>query len=331
MTIFGSDVSHYDSSDSRTMFSDGIVFQTHKAGGDATDNELAAWWSYVKSYRPGVLLGAYWVLYPGSPMTRADAFIARLNGACPGWKDGPFILQVDCEKWNGNADTVPSVSDINTFCDRLVQQMPKLNPIVYAPKWVYGDKVSGLRYPIWASAYVNGAGRYRDLYPGDGAKQWNAYGGRGPSILQFSSTATIGGQTTSDVNAFRGTLDQMVALLAPGWKKAEEPEMELTDKTGDGTYPNRTVADFFGDFWKLRDPLTGDAKAKALSPNSPIGQLLALPAKIDALTSAVAGVPAEVLEALGKDDLNEAAAALRSVFGDERAAALGALLSTPAS
>ena len=37
MTIFGSDVSHYDATDTRAMFSEGIVFQTHKAGGDAPD------------------------------------------------------------------------------------------------------------------------------------------------------------------------------------------------------------------------------------------------------------------------------------------------------
>lgn len=195
----------------------GIDFITHKAGGDAVDTELPAWWDHVHAYRPEVLLGAYWVLYPGNPGGRADAFIARLDSACPGWRDGPFILQADCEQWNGDPSTVPTITQINAFCDRLAARAPKLNPIAYVPAWVYGDKVSALRYPIWSSRYVTGSGSFKSLYPGDSSSRWAAYGGKTPSILQYTSSATIGGQTTCDANAFRGTLPQLIQLLAPGW------------------------------------------------------------------------------------------------------------------
>lgn len=179
---------------------------------------MGAWWRNAEQVRAsGILLGAYWVLYPGNPAGRADTFLARLDAQCPGWRDGPFILQADCEQWGGNPATVPGISEINAFCDRLVERMPKLNPVVYAPKWVYGDRVSALRYPIWASSYVIGAGHFLDLYPGDGAKQWAPYGGKSPSILQYTSSATIGGQTTCDANAFRGTPTQLHQLIAPGW------------------------------------------------------------------------------------------------------------------
>jgi hypothetical protein len=291
MTIFGSDVSHYDKSDTRAMFSDGIVFQTHKAGGDAVDAELGAWWNLVKGHRPDVLLGAYWVLYPGSPSARADSFIARLDSQCPGWRDGPFILQADCEKWNGDDSTVPPVSQINAFCDRLAERLPKLNPIVYAPEWVYGSKVSALRYPLWASSYVTGAGTARHLYPGDSSWRWDRYGGREPSILQFTSSATIGGQSTCDANAFRGSLADLIALLAPGWvpkpPPVKESTMELTDKTGNDTYPNRTVENFFADFWGWRDVVTGDPKATAPKAGSPLAAWIALPGQVAALAAAV--------------------------------------------
>lgn len=220
MTIFGADLSHFDAPDARAMYAAGLDFMTHKAGGDANDAEIGMWWGHMEPYGEtggGMLLGAYWVLYPGSPATRADAFIARLDATCPGWRDMPFILQADCEQWNNDPNTVPTISEINAFCDRLAERMPLLNPVVYAPKWVYGSSVAALRYPLWASAYVNGSGGFEALYPGDGSSLWDAYGGRTPSILQYSSSATIGGQTTCDADAFRGTLAELTALVAPGW------------------------------------------------------------------------------------------------------------------
>jgi hypothetical protein len=228
VTIFGADLSHFDAPDARAMYADGIDFMTHKAGGDANDAEIGTWWGHMEPYGEtggGMLLGAYWVLYPGSPAIRADAFIARLDATCPGWRDMPFILQADCEQWNSDPGTVPSISEVNAFCDRLAERMPLLNPVVYAPKWVYGSSVAALRYPLWASAYVTGSGSFEALYPGDGSSLWDAYGGRTPSILQYSSSATIGGQTTCDADAFRGTAAELTALVAPGW----DIDMPLTD------------------------------------------------------------------------------------------------------
>lgn len=217
MTLYGWDLSHYDGPDARRAIDEGFTFFTHKAGGDAIDAELDDWWNLMKGYRDRVMLGAYWVLYPGSPVARADAFLARLDAACSGWRDRPFILQADCEKWGGDPGTVPGRAEIEAFCDRLKTRMPKLTPIVYGPKWVYGNSLAGLSYPLWASSYVGGSGVASKLYPGDGASGWNAYSGQTPLILQFSSSATIAGQTTCDANAFRGTLTQLQTKLAPGW------------------------------------------------------------------------------------------------------------------
>lgn len=227
-TIFGWDLSHYDAPDSRRAVDEGISFFTHKIGGDGNDGEAASWWSYMKSYRDRVMLGGYWVLYPGSPAARADAFLSRLDSQCPGWRDAPFILQADCEKWGGNPGTVPSRSEIEAFCDRLRAKMPKLMPVVYGPKWVYGNGLAGLSYPLWASSYVGGSGSVSKLYPGDGASGWNRYSGQTPLILQFTSSATIAGQTTCDGNAFRGTLDQLQAKLAPGWATDGGNDMAVT-------------------------------------------------------------------------------------------------------
>jgi len=235
MTIFGWDMSHYDAPSIGSAVRDGISFLTHKAGGDANDAELDDWWAGVRNLGDGVLLGAYWVLYPGTPVTRADQFLARLDASCPGWRDRPFILQVDCEKWGGKQSTVPSKAEIQAFCDRLVDRMPKLRPTVYAPKWVYGDSLKGLPYPLWASSYVSGSGSFKALYPGDGSSRWGAYSGQTPAILQYTSSATIGGQTTSDANAFRGTIQQLKALVAPGW---EDDLPSIDDLLGADKIPN---------------------------------------------------------------------------------------------
>lgn len=228
MTIFGWDMSHYDAPDIGNAIEQGISFITHKIGGDRNDPEAAVWWQDVKSERSRVLLGGYWVLRPdrwASAVTDAGMFAAQLDRVCPGWRDGPFILQADCEKWNNSESTVPSVNQINGFCDRLRAIAPKLIPIAYVPEWVYGSAVENLRYPIWASSYVKSSGSFKQLYPGDRSARWDAYGGKTPLILQYTSSATIGGQTTCDANAYRGTLAQLTAQLAPGWAREEIDDM----------------------------------------------------------------------------------------------------------
>jgi hypothetical protein len=299
MTIFGWDLSHYDAPGIGDAVSEGFSFFTHKAGGDANDTEIGTWWSGVKSLSPTkALLGAYWVLYPGSPSSKADAFLARLDATCTGWRDRPFMLQVDCEKWNNDSSTVPSKADIKSFCDRLHAKMPKLKPIVYAPQWVYGNTLSGLGYPLWASSYVSGSGKASKLYPGDSSSKWAAYSGQKPAILQFTSSATIAGQTTCDANAFRGTLAQLTALVAPGW----DDDMPLTADDlhkifyTDGLIPAPSNADSAkgNPEWTLRGALQ-DTGYNLRSIESSISSLTAL---VTALSGKIEGGSAADLAGL---------------------------------
>lgn len=170
-----------------------------------------------------MLLGAYWVLTPGSPKDKAAAFLARLDSQCPGWRQrDAFILQLDAEEWNSDPSTKPSLADCNTFCSYLAAA-GKWVPVGYLPKWVYGS-VAGFGYPVWASSYVAGSGGFKSLYPGDSSSRWASYG-KPVTILQYTSSATIGGQTTCDANAYRGTLSQLKDLVTPGWSA----DMPLTD------------------------------------------------------------------------------------------------------
>jgi GH25 family lysozyme M1 (1,4-beta-N-acetylmuramidase) len=357
--IFGLDFSHYDQvPDGARVVSEGFSFMTHKAGGDKDDPELAAWWKAMKPHRGEVLLGAYWVLYPGNPVGRADAFLARLDSQCPGWRDGPFILQVDCEIWNGDTSTKPGKADIKSFCDRLKAKMPKLRPIVYASSGQYGNSLNGLGYPLWNARYPSSsAGAAATIYEhvgGDSGSGWSSYSGQVPAIWQFTSSATIAGQTTCDANAYRGTLAALTNLLAPGW---EVDDVELNDKYGDQAWPARTLQDRLKDDAKLRDVLWGDSKgtqAAELSPASPLAKLIGVPSQLAQLADAVAqlssGQPAtaqtlnaQTLNAQTSDartlsapaDLNaladktpeEIADVLKSVLGDKAGPVAAALQS----
>jgi hypothetical protein len=227
---WGVDKSHYDpAGGTARIVAEGFGFLVHKGGGDSDDAEMGAWWNDAKGHRDDLLLGAYWVLYPGHGASAGDAFVARLDSQCPGWRDGPFILQLDCEEWGGNPATKPGLGDIRACALRLRTLAPKLVPIVYAPHWAYGDTLSGLGFPLWSSSYTSAKGTAAAIYPGDSYSGWAAYGGIVPSIAQFSSTATVAGDSTTDVNCFKGTQAQLVALLAPGWET--DMALEAADKT----------------------------------------------------------------------------------------------------
>jgi hypothetical protein len=125
---------------------------------------------------------------------------------------------------------------------------------VYAPKWCYGDALVGLSWPLWASSYVSGTGGFRALYPGDDSTRWAAYSGQTPAILQYSSSATIGGQTTSDANAYRGTLQELTTLVAPGWS-GEGDDM--------ATISQSDFNDRMDAWWSARmDPAAADNKPR---------------------------------------------------------------------
>ncbi|MGW5153771.1 hypothetical protein [Rhodococcus koreensis] len=87
--------------------------------------------------------------------------------------------------------------------------------VVYAPRWLCGDSLTG-DYDLWNSDYDgSGAPRpFRDQYQGvtDVGHGWDPISSRNPRILQFASDSTIGKQTTCDVNKFDGDLFDLIRL-----------------------------------------------------------------------------------------------------------------------
>jgi GH25 family lysozyme M1 (1,4-beta-N-acetylmuramidase) len=266
VTIFGWDASHYDwdrgPMDIAAAVRDGIAFMTHKAteGTTLRDNRYDDFAGRARGVVP--LTGAYSVNHRGDQRPQVDYFLRYLDEVSPWWRDGPFIVQLDAERWSYAAEPTPT--EVRAWCDYFVQRTGgRWQPIVYGPRWVYGDTLRGLPYRLWQSDYGSDpAVHYRTAYPGDGSSRWAAYSGQIPTILQYGSRTRIGSQNTCDANAFRGTLDQLRALVYP-----QGADMQQTEPLAYPTsVPGRTVGQVLADLQNLRDWLVGPPGAASVAP-----------------------------------------------------------------
>lgn len=217
MTTFGWDQSHYDTP---MTVRDDIDFVTHKCAEGHhfyKDNEYNA--AMTNALKLGIpVLGAYFVNHPGSISDQVDWFVSIVNAETPWWKDVPWMWQIDAEKFS-YMDREPTIAEINAFGAALQARTGSSagSIFAYAPPWLYGEKIKGLKYPLWSSNYGNNPKvRYRTAYPGDTSTRWKASNEVTATILQYGSNTTIGNQTTCDANAFRGTLDQLLNLIGKG-------------------------------------------------------------------------------------------------------------------
>jgi GH25 family lysozyme M1 (1,4-beta-N-acetylmuramidase) len=171
-------------------------------------------------------LGAYHVVRSVDVGAQVDHFLNYLNAHTPWWRDFPgWFFQADLELWK--YDRVSAATG-DQFADLLAQRTGKV-AILYASRGQYGDGLGASRdHPLWNADYAgNPTGHYRELYPGDSGRGWNAYSGQTPAIWQFSSKATIGSQPGCDANAFRGTREDFAKLI-----KASSPEDDAGDFVG---------------------------------------------------------------------------------------------------
>lgn len=318
--IYGWDASHYDNPpNAARMIEESFSFYTHKLGGDANDAEADDSWDNVRDYRDRLLVGGYWVVRPdlhSNPTADADAFLARLDDQCPGWRNGPFILQADCESWgDSSGKKKPNKAHIKAFCDRLRAKCPKLMPIVYASKGDYGDSLTGLGYPLWNARYSvsyktgTASGLYAQaLAAGSG---WGTYSGQTPAIWQFTSSATIAGQTTCDANAYRGSLAQLTALVAPGFVEDDMEPIDLLQY--DPNDPAKGIPNDFND----------KATNKTVSVRTAIYNGYSIPKKI--ADAQLPAMEARILAAIAASTQMDTAAIVQALVPPLTAAIVAAL------
>lgn len=248
----------------------------------------------------GAVPGAYHFLRSGNGAVQAQRFFNRVEDA--GGPDG-WLCVCDNEADASWATTKAFFAE----WDRLSDGHPL---IMYTGAWWWdvswrGWNGSSLTPYLWHSHYVSGAGYASTLYQLVPESWWSpGYGGwRSATILQFSSKASVAGKTC-DVNAFRGTREQLLALTTKT-KNEEVTDVEQSDKliveTGND---GRTVGQHFGDLQRMRGFLIGETGDAADVPpdGSPLARLVAAadrPAATIAMTEddriAIAGEVADQL------------------------------------
>lgn len=230
MTLYGWDLSHYDGHITATVAArakaEGIAFATHKVGegtgGDDPEDATA-----LAAFRDaGVeFLGGYHVVRSGAISPQVDALLALADRDEPWWRTYPgWFWQVDLERWS--YDQVPASTGI--AFGQLLQARTGRLVVMYASHGQYAQQLTTWDGPLWNADYTSRpAGGFAAMYPGDrwmpthgsGTASWQGgwapYSGKTPTFLQYTSSAIIAGLTTCDANAYRGTVDELRALINP--------------------------------------------------------------------------------------------------------------------
>ena len=220
MTVFGWDASDYDwdrgPMDYDAAKKDGIVFASHKATEGTTRQHKHFGTAMARARDAGIpILGAYHVVRsPRNARDEVDYCLSYVDKMVPWWSDFPFwFWQIDIEKWP--YDSVPAAEGEDVA--DIIQAQTGRVAINYASKGQYGDQLKGTSHELWNAAYgPDRVGPYREVYAGlggDKAAGWTTYSGKQNKILQFGSKTKIGSQPTCDADAFRGSLDELKALI----------------------------------------------------------------------------------------------------------------------
>lgn len=152
--------------------------------------------------------------------------------------------QVANNKANVGDITLPGMLDIETeygYTPTLAQVIDYIDQahkaglnlrLAYLPRWMWEQwsrpdlgQIAARGVHLVNSAYPGGSGTAPQIYPGDGAPGWQAFGGLPVEIYQFTNQALDGGMRI-DYNAYHGTVDQLKQLL---YGSTGGPEVNLTD------------------------------------------------------------------------------------------------------
>lgn len=224
---FGLDISHHQplSLDLAQARRDGCELCIIKGGqgGNSVDEEYAA--NLAEAEAVGMLTAVYWFL---DSRYSAAAHVELIKKTVP--KRVAIIPDVESIKdSNGKVISAPSLALTRAVIGGLLAA-GYVVPLMYLPRWYWqtwgAPSLAGLP-PLWSSRYPDMVvGTLPDEWADVPASYWDGYGGLPVLLLQFTSSARIAGYQPLDANAFRGTRDQLAALLGAS---VSNPSKEAED------------------------------------------------------------------------------------------------------
>lgn len=268
---FGVDVSHHKPGfDFKQAAREGIAFAALKAteGDSFTDGLFNG---YLRAARAaGLLVIAYHYQLATAPAAGQVRHVLRAVPA-----DVP--LAVDVEARSGEVALTRDLVDQLRRAGRRVV-------LTYLPRWYWTQlgrpDLTGLP-PLWSSRYPdNVVGSVADEWHDVPAAYWHGYGGLTVALLQFTSSAALANYPAGaiDANAYRGTRDELAALLGGG------QEDDMFDD-GDRRKLDRILALVGGDWDPSKVPDDGLDGSIAKGIDVLEQEVQAVNTKVDSLTA----------------------------------------------
>lgn len=197
MTIYFEDVSNWQNGMSIT----GACAATAKAseGTGYRDPDYAGYRAQATAM--GIPFAGYHFLHNGSVAAQAALAFEMVGASTP--------LMLDVEVVQGQPD--PTYADVTGFV-AAYRALGGRVTLLYLPEWFWSGHwgspdltpLANLGLALISSDYTT----YSDTGPG-----WAPYGGVTPTFWQYTSTATVNGQPNVDLNAYRGTVEQLRAIF----------------------------------------------------------------------------------------------------------------------
>lgn len=329
VTILGTDISSFQHGlNLASLKNASFVFAKCSEGTYYTDADYAGWRSQASALGKPF---AWYHFLSGED----SAAQARHTVACCGDPRLPGMLDAEPE-----GSFKPSLSQILDYVDAAHAAGLNLR-LVYLPRWYWQQiglpDLTGLAargVHLVSSSYPSASsGTPLGLYPGDSAAGWQPYGGVTPLIYQYTSQGADGGQYL-DYNAFKGTVEQLAAVLngtiptptpTPGGSTVPTIPASIAQQIPDVAKdfpPGGSYTDDVGIIW-------ADARADAamLYARQARDAVNALAAKVSGAAIDVAALAAQLGPLLHPTtDVNALAAALAPHVGAPDAVAFAAAL-----
>lgn len=229
-TIFGIDISdHQDGLALSKAVRDGIQFVILRLC-DGTYVDKAFKSHLADAEANGLLVATYWYLRAPSEGTTIAQQVDVIDKQLDGRRD--LGVWIDVESVGAGGKKLLTGDDV-WAAKRELESRGYHVAGIYSGAWYWENmpggepSMDGLGY-LWVSNYgQNRKGAPRDTYRADGGDNHRGWGyplgDRKPDILQFGSEGTVADWHPVDVNAFRGTRDELARIFHPDNAPKEAP------------------------------------------------------------------------------------------------------------